>query len=221
MKHVTLSLTFDRELRHPMHQFLVETDGYGASRLLGSTITDGRHTALFHVDGWPPGPYEAALEGVETIQEHALSTQTDETFAAYVQEDLSARDRELTEAFGRAGLVTLLPIIYRADGTTRITLVGPPVVIQEAVEGTPSGVSASVLDLGSYDARRITGENDLTARQMKAVRVAVERGYYDDPREAGVAEVAESLGCTPSTAAEHLRRAERTIMRSYLGTTPG
>lgn len=220
MKYVTLSLTFERDSRHPMHQFLVDTDGYRASRLLGSTVTDGRHTALFHVEGWPPDPYEEALAGVETVQEYALSTQTGETFAVYVQEALSAHDRELTEAFGRAGLVTLLPVVYRADGTARITLVGPPAVIQAALEDAPPGVSVTVLDLGSYDARRITGEDDLTARQMEAVRVAVEQGYYDDPREAGVAEVAEPLDCTPSTAAEHLRRAERTIMRSYLDTTP-
>lgn len=220
MKYATLSLAYDRTVRHPMHQFLVDTDGYRASRLLGSTVTDGRHTALFHVNGWPPGPYEAALSDVATVREYAVSRQADETFAVYVREDLTAHDRELTNAFGRAGLVTLLPVIYRADGTTRITLVGPAAVLQAALEETPSGVSVDVRDLGSYDARRVAGEHELTARQAEAVRTAVERGYYEDPRAAGVADVAESLGCAPSTAAEHLRRAERTVMRSYLRTAP-
>jgi predicted DNA binding protein len=220
VKYVTVSLSHDRGVRHPMHQFVVDRAGYRASRLLGSTRTDGVHTALFHVDGWPPGPYEAALSTVDTVHEHALSTGTDETFSVYVREDLTEHGRELTDAFGRAGLVTLLPVVYRADGTARITLVGPSAALQAALEETPDGVSVDVRDVGSYDTRRVGGDRELTARQAEAVRVAVERGYYEDPRAASVADVAGALDCAPSTAAEHLRRAERTVMRSSVRSTP-
>lgn len=215
MKYVTLSLMQDLGERHPMHQFVVETDGFEASRLVGSTIIDGLHTAVFHVDGWPPAPYEEALAEVGTILEYAISEQTDRTFAVYVCEDMRAYDREITDAFGRPGLVTLFPVVYRADGTMALTLVGPTPTIQAAIDEAPEP-GVDVRDIGSYRARRIGGGRDLTERQAEAVAAAVELGYYEDPRAASVADVGEVLGCAPGTAAEHLRRAERTVMRAYV-----
>jgi hypothetical protein len=225
MKYVTFSLMQDPGERHPMHQFVVETDGFEASRLVGSTITDGLHTAVFHVDGWPPAPYVDALAEVETILEYAVSEQTDRTFAVYVREDMRAYDREITDAFGRPGLVTLFPVVYRADGTMELTLVGPTPTIQAAIDEAPEP-GVDVRDIGSYRARRIGGQRDLTGRQAEAVAAAVELGYYEDPRAASVADVGEMLGCAPGTAAEHLRRAERTVMQAYVDeesatATPG
>jgi predicted DNA binding protein len=215
MKYVTFSLMTGPEKRHPMHQFIVETDGFEASRLVGSTVTDGLHTAIFHVDGWPPAPYEDALATVETIQEYAISEQTNRTLAVYVREDLRSYDREITDAFGRPGLVTLLPVIYRADGPMEMTLVGPTPTIRTAIDEAPE-TGVDVRDIGSYQARRIGGQRELTERQAEAVAAAVELGYYDDPRAASVADVGDVLGCAPGTAAEHLRRAERTVMRAHV-----
>lgn len=216
MKYVTFSLLQSPAERHPMHQFLVDTDGYQTSCLLGSTVTDGVHTAVFHIDGWPPDRYTDALADVETVRQYALSRQSDETFAVYVREELRAHDREITDAFGRAGLVTLLPVVYRADGTMLITLVGPAATLQAALDDSPPEAAVDIRDIGSYDARRVGGQRDLTDRQTEAVVAAVEHGYYEDPREASVADIGDALGCAPGTAAEHLRRAERTVMRAYV-----
>ncbi|MFB6170932.1 MAG: helix-turn-helix domain-containing protein [Haloarculaceae archaeon] len=216
MKYATLSLRQRPALRHPMHQFLVERDGFDASRLVGSTITGGHHAALFHVDGWPPDPYEAALADVETVRDYALSRQSDRTFSVYVREDIGDRDRELVEGLGQADLVVYLPVVYRGDGAMRVTLVGPAETLQDALRAIPDGVDVDVRDVAAYDARRVGGRRELTDRQADAVRAAVERGYYEEPRDASVADVAADLGVAPSTAAEHLRRAERTVMRSYL-----
>ncbi|MFC7174018.1 helix-turn-helix domain-containing protein [Haloplanus litoreus] len=42
-------------------------------------------------------------------------------------------------------------------------------------------------------------------------------GYYDSPREGSVADVAATLDVAPGTAAEHLRKAEATVMRAAVG----
>lgn len=40
--------------------------------------------------------------------------------------------------------------------------------------------------------------------------------YYESPRDCTVADVAAALDIAPGTAAEHLRKAEATIMRHAL-----
>lgn len=220
MKYVVLSLTQRPWERHPMHRFIVETEGYETTRLLGSTLAEGVHTALFHVEGWPPDSYESALREVESIQECAVSERSDGTFSVYVREGLRERDRGITDAFRRAGLVIVLPVVYRANGETVVTLVGPAETLQEAIEDIPADVSVDLRDIGGYDARRVGNRRELTARQAEAVAAAVECGYYENPRDGSVADVGDAIGCAPSTAAEHLRRAERTVMRSHLTASP-
>lgn len=222
MKHVTALLDHGAETRHPMHQFVVETDGYTASKLLNSTVTAGDvHTALFHIQGWPPEPYETALLETQTVQEYAIATQPDNSFAVYVREALADIDRQLVDSLARTGLVTLFPIVYREDGIVEVTLVGPGEELQAALESVPAPITVDVVDIGAYDNRQIEGSSNLTDRQYEAVAHAVECGYYDDPRAASTGDVADELGCAPSTAAEHLRRAERTIMRRTVGVESG
>ncbi|MGM0718088.1 MAG: helix-turn-helix domain-containing protein [Halobacteriota archaeon] len=220
MKYVVLSLTQDPSDRHPMHQFVGDREGYETARLLGSTLSDGTHTALFHVEGWPPDPYEERLRELPSVEDYAFSTQSNRTFSVYVREKLAKHDRGITDAFGQAGLVIVFPVVYRSDGEITVTLVGPPATLQAAIENVPAGVAVDLREIGGYDSRRVGNQRDLTARQAEAVAAAVECEYYENPRAGSVEDVAELIGCAPSTAAEHLRRAERTVMRSLVATSP-
>lgn len=53
---------------------------------------------------------------------------------------------------------------------------------------------------------------DLTARQREVITLAVDRGYYELPRETTTAELAAELGVGRRTAEDHLRRAERKLL---------
>ena len=57
----------------------------------------------------------------------------------------------------------------------------------------------------------------LTDRQLEVFRTAVESGYYEIPRRATHKEIADSLGCAPSTIDEHLRKAESRVLQSLVG----
>lgn len=53
---------------------------------------------------------------------------------------------------------------------------------------------------------------DFTARQRDVLQAAIERGYYEIPRETTTAEVARAVGVERRTAEDHLRRAERKLV---------
>ena len=209
----------DADVRHPMHQFVVEHDGYEASYLVrGNEVGSDVQTLLFHVDGYPPDPYRAALERAESVVEYAISTCPDETFYLYVRDRPPETDRDLVDGLLQVGLVLVSPVAYRADGTVEFTLVGPGETVQRALDALPDEITADVREVGEYASRRLDTAATLTDRQFAAVSAAVECGYYDDPRRGTTEEVAAELGCAPGTAAEHLRKAEARVMARLVDT---
>jgi predicted DNA binding protein len=56
----------------------------------------------------------------------------------------------------------------------------------------------------------------LTDKQAAALSAAIEIGYFDTPRRASAEDLAERLGVSPSTAVEHLRKAEKKVLENYL-----
>lgn len=52
----------------------------------------------------------------------------------------------------------------------------------------------------------------LTSRQLDALRVALDNGYYKEPRETSVAELSDRTEVARSTYEEHLRKAENKLI---------
>lgn len=55
----------------------------------------------------------------------------------------------------------------------------------------------------------------LTDRQRRFVTKAIERGYYDTPRQCSLTDLAAALGVSKSTASVVLHRAEETIVKEF------
>ena len=64
--------------------------------------------------------------------------------------------------------------------------------------------------------QEIESEQLLTDRQWEILEVAVERGYYDTPRDVSLTELSETLGVAKSTCSETLHRAEGRIIKRYV-----
>jgi len=56
----------------------------------------------------------------------------------------------------------------------------------------------------------------LTERQASALATAIETGYFDSPRKASIEDIANRMGISASTAVEHLRKAEKKVLESYV-----
>jgi predicted DNA binding protein len=57
----------------------------------------------------------------------------------------------------------------------------------------------------------------LTPTQRKTLLTAFDGGYYDLPRRIDSSHIAGKLGLDKSTVAEHLRKAERSVMKQVIG----
>jgi hypothetical protein len=71
-----------------------------------------------------------------------------------------------------------------------------------------------------YVRDRIEAERPLSERQREVLLEAVERGYYDTPRECSLTELAEALGVAKSTCSETLHRAEEVVVKRFVDEFP-
>lgn len=57
---------------------------------------------------------------------------------------------------------------------------------------------------------------ELTRKQLDALVQSIEMGYYNDPKDKTIAEIASLLRISPSTFEEHLKKAEIKVMRAII-----
>lgn len=219
MRYLDVEIRQPPAERNPMHQFLVDHDDYTVARLLAREVFTDDHALLLHVDG-PESPYCEALDDREVVEEYVLETCPDESFYLYVRERLTDDDRTFSAAFSQPGLLLVMPVTYHADGTVGVSAVGPAEAVQAAVDAIPETMGVEVRAVGEYLAGRVDDRLELTPRQFDAVAAAVDTGYYSVTREATLSAVASRLDCSTGTAAELLRRAERTVMQNLVAGGP-
>ncbi|MFB6201924.1 MAG: helix-turn-helix domain-containing protein [Halorhabdus sp.] len=78
------------------------------------------------------------------------------------------------------------------------------------------GISFTVEQLHQH----VEPEQVLTDRQTTLVREAIDRGYYDTPRECTLTELAAAMDMAKSTCSETLHRAEETIVKGFFEDEP-
>lgn len=212
MRSLRLSVAMPPAERHPMHQFAMDHGGYPAYWQLHwqGRPADGM-TLLFYVEG-PRAPYLDALDERVPSATHSITDAEGDGFYLYVHADIDGLDRGLADAIDRPGVLLVPPLEYRMDGTLVASLVGPADALTATVEAIPEALDPEVLELHPYGERSFRTAGALTDRQREVVDAALAAGYYEEPREASVDEVAAAVGCAPSTAAEHLRKAEAAVM---------
>ncbi|RCU44209.1 PAS domain S-box protein [Haloplanus salinus] len=111
------------------------------------------------------------------------------------------------------------------DGDYHMTVHLPPTVdnrsIAEAVEDAyPMADLVAQRQFSRTDDTRARFERllheELTERQRAAVEVAFHAGFFEWPRESDGEAVSESLGVSPPTFHQHLRKAERKVFEALL-----
>jgi hypothetical protein len=198
-------------------RLLVASEHVAATRWVSWNLADSRGvTVLFHVVGDADG-VEAGLSGAPEVVDAAVAPAVDGAFylLATLDPSVSPLMTSIFDTIRRDGVVFLPPVAER-DGALEIGLVGGSAAVSDVVDGLPPGVDLEVRAVGRRGLAHEPPAAPLSPRQREAVLAALELGYYDQPRQATHEDVAEVLSCAPSTASEHLQKAEAKLVRAAL-----
>lgn len=202
-----------------MQQFLIEQDSIQRAYLRHWNFSNPEYATTFlHIVGDIEDgreAYLAALEAVETIQEYDVTPVDDRSFYVYIRETPQSFASRLRVLLTDTELLIVPSIEYGTDGEILFEVAGEQDALQGLIANLPDHLSVSVNRLGEYDAYRESQATALTDRQEEMLELARERGYYDIPHQASVRGITDEVGCSKSTAANHLRRAEARLVALY------
>lgn len=161
------------------------------------------------------GDAEAFVEEVEEIPgvagwDHAQASEN--AFFVYVLDSTPEASAELPDPFDDDDFVVIPPTRYHDDGTVSFSIFGLPEAVQSAIDKTS--------DSAEIDAGTVTGVEAIPSgvsenfddEEEAAIEAAIDVGYYAVPRTGSLADVADELGCSESTAKELLNSAEATLI---------
>jgi len=160
--------------------------------------------------------FERRIEAVETVTAYELTPAGEDAFYAYVRDATNESLRATFEVVFRDPVVVVPPVEFTESGRVTFSVFGPSGDVQAAVDGLDDSLGVTVTAVTGLEGTPGVVESPLSDRQRDVVETALELGYYEIPREASHEDVAAAVGCAPSTAAEHLRKAEAKLLRSML-----
>ena len=217
MKHVRVRISAGgREAEiHPMYGVMTGAPFVDRATALQWNYTGDALGILHYVVG-DADALEATMQEIPEVVGYDIERVDERSCYVYVRDATTDSLRALFEPMAAGGLVIVPPVEYEPDGTVTFSLFGPEAEMQDAIEAVPDPVELSIEAVGGLAATTAATEARLTERQREAVEAAIESGYYDVPRTASQADVAAEIGCAPSTAAEHLRKAESRVPRALV-----
>ncbi len=174
-------------------------------------LTELRHEGIQQVRVAEPIP-EAVLSGLEPVD--WWETLDESPAGTTYMWKITVTNCQTTCPFTEETIVYEIDAVR--DRGIDLSLIGSQAEIGRTIDQLiEAGMHVDLERLGEYRGSASTIDH-LTERQREVVRTAHELGYYDVPRTTSTEEVAEAVGVNPSTAAEHLQRAERNLLDNVL-----
>ncbi len=161
--------------------------------------------ARFHDD---PERLRRLMDQNSAMIDYSVSSEGDGAVLAYIHSWPPDPIREIILLLRRHEVFFESFEFIRED-TARATMVGETnKMLQQALAAIPEEVDATVDRIGVYSPDRNDFRAALTERQQEILDIAMELGYYENPRRATHGEIAERAGIDASTVSEHMRKIE-------------
>jgi predicted DNA binding protein len=217
MRYFDLTLTPEDGAIHPVDRAIAANAAVTRQAIMHfDALGDGSAILLYRLEG-DPDPLVGTLADHPDMLAHDLMDLEDDGFHLYLHVSPEGSARKLMDLAEKYALIIETPIEFIHGDSVRMTVIGDHDMLRSAIEELPESLAVSVDQVGTYAPDRRDMLSALTDRQLEVFRTAVELGYYEIPRRATHEEIADSLGCAPSTVDEHLRKAESRVLQSLVG----
>lgn len=124
----------------------------------------------------------------------------------------SESSREIIEKIQEHGVIFDYPFEAIQDDAVRMTLIGETNErLQRALTAFPDEIAITVERIGAYPPEMRDLSSVLTERQQEILDIAADLGYYEVPRQATHADIAERAGLNAGTVSEHMQRIEARV----------
>ena len=220
MRYFDLVLTPERGGIHPVDAELASMPGVDRDALLHiDAFGDGTGVLLYRLEGDRETVVEAIADHDYLVSYDILSVDAENTFHLYLHVQPGEPAGTLMALCYEYALIIDTPIKFTDRGGVLATIVGTHDMLRKALKSIPEAISVSIQQVGEYSPGTRDMLSMLTERQREVFETAVNMGYYDIPREINQGDLAETLGCAPSTVDEHLRKVESKMLSALLRTT--
>lgn len=130
-------------------------------------------------------------------------------------------DESIVQRFERHGCMYTPPTVYRQGWERYSVIAFDERDVLALLDELDSDREIEVVTKTSLDSDRVPFSSlfsthqlfeDVTDRQLEALRLAVDEGYFEEPRGASVAELAEKTSVARATYEAHLRKAQNKLV---------
>ncbi|TSD09503.1 DNA-binding protein [Haloglomus irregulare] len=216
MRYFDFTLTPEGGTIHPVDEVIASVPDVTREALMHvNALGDGTGVMLYRLHG-DPEDLSPALEGSEEVLAYDIMNVRGERFHCYVHVPPGEPAGSLMALAQRYALMIDTPLEFTDRGALRTRLVGTHEMLRQALDRVPDTIQVTVEQVGEYTPERGDMLSTLTDRQLEVFRTAVDLGYYEIPRCATHEDIADDLGCAPSTVDEHLRKAESRVLSTLV-----
>jgi len=215
MRYIDLELIPERGWFHEMDQLIAAEPEITREAIHQShLLNDGTVTMLYELAG-PTEKVRALMDRYEKNIAYQTSP-LDENTLTYTHYEPSTLIRDLLSIPQEYGIILEVPMVFTERGGIDVTVVGSEVAIQDAIAAIPEEVEPVVERTGEYHPTTERLFAELTERQQEILRVAIDAGYYEEPREVTYQDIAAEVDCTATTVGEHLRKIEARVLKEIV-----
>ncbi|WP_418282385.1 helix-turn-helix domain-containing protein [Halorubrum sp. DTA98] len=183
--------------------------------VIGDAGTDPQRTVyFFRIEATEFDAVEAEIAADHTVAEFStvLETGAQRTYRIEYSDDAKL----ITPAIADRGGLTLETRSHLNGWMLRLQLEGHDVLHELNEYAIEEGIRFDIIELKQRGELDSGSESDLTAAQIEALVNAYRYGYYDEPREVSLDELAEILGISNTAASGRLRRGAARLIEETL-----